>query len=103
MTRFHRWRGRSGQRYLAAVHAPEALEPSENSVVLLVAVDDGVRRICGAIAFGLLDAHASRRLRRAAEASGAGEAHVHLLARSEADRAAMVRDLSPVRRRPFAG
>lgn len=101
MLPFHLWRGRSGRRYLVAVHQGE-LEPAENSVVLLVTIDNGMRHICGTLSFGQLDANAGQRLRLAATAAGVHEVHVHLLAQTESERAAMMRDLSPPKRRTAA-
>lgn len=103
MMPFHLWRGRSGRRYLASVHpAADPPDAAQNSVVLFVAVENGVRSIAGALSFGALDASAAGRLRRAMLAAAPHELHVHLLARTEAERAAMVRDLSPEKRRAEA-
>lgn len=103
MMPFHLWRGRSGRRYLVSVHRiANPPEPAQNSVVLFVAVEDGIRSILSALSFGALDASAAGRLQRATLAAAPQELHVHLLAQTEAERAAMVRDLSPERRRSEA-
>jgi hypothetical protein len=97
MPRFHLWQGRSRRRYLASVYEVDCVELAENSVVLLVAGDGERREARAVLSFGALDPGAIPRLRAATQASGATEIHVHLLAETEAARAAAVRDLSPAR------
>jgi hypothetical protein len=98
MPRFHLWQGRSRGRYLAAVHEIGEIELPNDSVVLLVAAGrSGRREILAALAFGTVDRAAEQRLRTAVQAVGATEVHVHLLARTAADRAAALRDLAPAR------
>jgi hypothetical protein len=98
MPRFHLWQGRSRGRYLAAVYEIGEIELPDDSVVLLVAAGcSGRREIVAALAFGAVDRAAEQRLRTAVQAAGATEVHVHLLARTAAARAAVLRDLAPAR------
>jgi hypothetical protein len=98
MPRFHLWQGRSRGRYLVAVHEIGEIDLPDDSVVLLVAAGcSGRREILAALAFGTVDRAAERRLQAAVQVCGATEVHVHLLARTAADRAAALRDLAPAR------
>jgi hypothetical protein len=98
MPRVHLWQGRSRRRYLAAVYDIDSVELPDDSVLLLVVTGQaGGREIRAALAVGTVDATAEQRLRTAVHAVGATEVHVHLLARSAAERAAAVRDLAPLR------
>jgi hypothetical protein len=86
-TRFQAWSGRSGRRYVVSIHAPQAVPDFSEAVLLAVAVDEtGGPRLLGVRTSeqGLSDWPALAR---------ADEVHVHLLARSAAERDAAAADL----------
>ena len=97
--RFYGWRGASGARYVATVHAAtsESWMEIDGALALIVDVDlDGRRRLVGVEA----DPSPARRgeLRRAAlRREGRGvrvEAHLHLLAETASARARAAADLA---------
>lgn len=89
------WRGISGRRYVVGVHPLDRFEAADadEAVVLFVARDrEGIASlICGACD---LDAIGAAWLMERATALGATEAHVHRLAEDEAERTAILADLS---------
>ena len=93
--RFRHWRGASGRRYIFSLYAPESC-PAYDDAVLIVALKaaDGLRRIAMICDTGSLPELALSRACKAAAAPGESvECHVHLLAASRAERAAVIEDL----------
>ncbi|MDP2800323.1 MAG: hypothetical protein Q8O26_00410 [Phreatobacter sp.] len=91
--RFHAWRGVSGRRYLATVHAAATAPAYQGAVIVLARAEaDGTRVALWA---GRSPASPAA-LARLAQMKRAEEVHVHLIAESEADRAAAEADLSTV-------
>lgn len=97
--KFYRWRGASGRRYVVTIHDPrsDAWLDVDGALVMLVERElDGERRLVGV----LRDPSPARRamVRSAAAAPGPRgarrEIHLHLLAETEAARAAAADDLS---------
>lgn len=102
VARFRHWRGASGQRYLFSVFAvanEDALAqcpPYENAVMLAVArARDGSSRIVWAGQTGALpDLVFDGPLLQDAVAAGANELHMHLLAKDQPARDAIVADIA---------
>ena len=93
--RFRHWRGASGRRYIFSLYAPESC-PAYDDVVLIVAMKaaNGLRRIATICDTGSLPELALARACKAAAAPGESvECHIHLLAASRAERAAVIEDL----------
>lgn len=91
--RFHAWRGISGRRYLATVHTAAAAPAYPGAVIVLARAEaDGTRVALWA---GRSPASPAA-LARLAQMKRAAEVHIHLIAESEADRAAAEADLSTV-------
>jgi hypothetical protein len=89
--RFHGWRGVSGRRYLATVY-PAARAPAYEGAVVVLArrQPDGTR-----VAMWVGRAPASHAaLARLAQMKRAEEAHFHLIAEDEAERAGVEADLA---------
>jgi hypothetical protein len=89
-SRLRRWQGRSGRSYVASCYELAALPDYDKAVVIgiawsgrVVSVGEGPEPGEGLAAF----------VRRLAQA-GVVEAHVHLLAETEAERRAAISDLS---------
>lgn len=96
--KFHAWRGRSGQRYMFSVFPIDADMPDfDDAVVIATAVGSGAARQSlliadtGSLPELVLRGAAMARARQ----RGASELHVHLLARTQAERRAVLRDLAP--------
>ncbi len=94
-SRFFGWQGLSGDNYVFSVYSPSACPAFCDAVLLAVARDDcGRRRILIGLDTGAFPepvvARAARDLSLNAETL---EFHVHLLARSSADRRAVLADL----------
>ena len=94
-SQFLAWRGASGKSYVVSIYAPADCPPFCDAILLTVARDQaGVRRILAAIDTGAFPepvvARAERDLGASAEAI---EFHVHLLARTAAERRAILADL----------
>ena len=91
------WRGRSGRRYVVAVHAPTEGDLAEATDAVLIAVQrgrDGAAELLDVAAPGSLNSERQRRSwLSSVRARGATELHVHRLAESEAERRAVVADL----------
>lgn len=91
VSRFHGWRGISGRRYLTTVYPAAAAPNFAGAVVILARVEpDGTRvaMFVGRapdVAAGLASLAAAR---------GATEAHVHLIAETDAERRAVEGDLA---------
>lgn len=93
--RFTAWRGRSGRRYVASVFSAGDDHALGFSDAVLLAVS-AERRIVAARDSGPLGIEAAlERWRSAAQAAGATEIHVHLLAEDGASRRTVLRDLTP--------
>jgi hypothetical protein len=91
--RFHAWRGISGRRYLATVHTAATAPAYQGAVIVLARAEaDGTRVALWA---GRSPASPAA-LARLAQMKRAEEVHIHLIAESEADRAAAEADLSTV-------
>ena len=94
--RFHGWRGASGQRYICTVFAtPEAAGACLQAIVIAVARQSS--GACEPVMIGqtgaLPDCFALGSLVAQARGLGANEWHVHLIARSRAQRSAAIADL----------
>lgn len=92
------WRGQSGRRYVVCAHAATiaAIDACDvQDCLIFVARDcDGVARVVGTAA--CVSPYAARRAEvlRDAVREGANELHVYRLAETDAERFAMVNDLS---------
>jgi hypothetical protein len=98
-SRFCSWVGLSGQRYVFSVYSPFEC-PAFRDAVLLAAVRDmtGQRRIVSVRETGAFPEPVVAEIQRELRAFGPGlELHLHLLATSPAERAAIVADLAIVR------
>ncbi|HVL72683.1 MAG TPA: hypothetical protein VM434_12475 [Beijerinckiaceae bacterium] len=91
------WRGRSGRRYVVAVHPAEDVPDATGSVLLAVRRDRGGEARLLGVADG--DEAWVDRMR----ARGATEIHVHRLAADATARRAAIEDLSELRRVPPRG
>jgi hypothetical protein len=103
--RFRHWRGASGRRYIFSLYEPESC-PAYDDAVLIVAVKfpGGVRRIMTICDTGSLPELALARAHEAATESGESiECHIHLLAASRDERAAVIEDLRPTDGEDAAG
>ena len=97
-SRFCSWVGLSGQRYVFSVYSPFEC-PAFCDAVLLAAVRDmtGQRRIVSVRDTGAFPEPVVAKIQRELRAFGPGlELHLHLLATSPAERAAIVTDLAIV-------
>jgi hypothetical protein len=83
--RFHAWRGRSGRRYVVSVYPAESAPDYRDAVVLHVVRCGSLRRLAS---LGIAP--------RGAVPSEIDEIHVHLLARDDGERAAVIADLGSV-------
>jgi hypothetical protein len=95
-SRLTAWRGRTGRRYVAssfAVRDSEALCFAD-SVLIAVRRDRSIISVREAGPWGL--EAATMRWRDEAEAAGASEIHVHLIAATAEERRKVVADLTPV-------
>jgi hypothetical protein len=96
LTRFHRWYGRSGTRYVTTVYAIDHDEPAAGlpdlGAAILIAV---ARRGAGRDIVGLVAVERDSDWARATARlhPGADEWHVHLLAADRLTRGAVVADL----------
>lgn len=89
--RFHAWRGVSGRRYLATVHAAATAPAYAGAVIVLARAEaDGTR----VAVWAGRSPGSPRALARLAQMKRAEEVHVHLIAEREADRAAVEADLA---------
>jgi hypothetical protein len=98
-SRFCSWVGLSGRRYVFSVYSPFEC-PAFRDAVLLAAVRDmtGQRRIVSVRETGAFPEPVVDEIQRELRAFGPGlELHLHLLATSPAERAAIVADLAIVR------
>jgi hypothetical protein len=89
MARFRRWRGSSGRSYLVSVY-PLAECPDYADAILLTVDAQGAPVWVGETRGG---GSTLRVVLATAEAAGASEAHLHLLAFSAADRFSVLQDL----------
>ena len=92
------WRGRSGRRYVVGIHAldePDMADVTEAVVLAVQRYADGVSEL---LDISVPSSAASRRSRlrwlALMRVRGATEMHVHLLAEDEAERGAVLRDLT---------
>lgn len=88
---FRYWAGSSGKRYLTRGFPIEMAADFAGAPVILAAVGDDGRR--EAVWIGISVGRRFEAGLAAAQAAGATEAHVHLLACGAEDRAAVLRDL----------
>lgn len=97
-SRFVAWAGLSGRTYVFSVYAPAACPAFCDAILLAVARDDGERRVLAALDTGVFPepilARAARELGPRVETL---EFHMHLLARSSAERRAALADLEAAR------
>jgi hypothetical protein len=93
--RFRHWRGASGRRYIFSLYEPESCPAYDDAVLMVVLkAADGVRRIAAICDTGNLpDLALSRACEAAAAPAETAECHIHLLAGSRAERAAVIEDL----------
>jgi hypothetical protein len=97
--RFRSWRGASGRRYIFSVFDRQSCPPYEHVVAMIVARDpDGERRIVFIDDTGCFPDLALAKAVKGIAAEREVELHVHLLATSCTERAAMIADLSQARR-----
>jgi hypothetical protein len=105
-TRFHAWRGSSGQRYICSVFPVKDAEPdaglpdfTESVVIAAACESDGTRRL---VALRQCESGANPYARESfiieALAAGACEWHVHLLASEVAQRRAAMADIDAIPR-----
>jgi hypothetical protein len=95
-SRFCSWVGLSGQRYVFSVYSPFEC-PAFRDAILLAAVRDmtGQRRIVSVRETGAFPEPVVAEIQRELRVFGPGiEFHLHLLARSPTERAAIVADLA---------
>jgi hypothetical protein len=94
--RFRGWRGASGQRYTFSVYAGTECPAYCDAVMMAVAVGrNGGRRIVAMTdTSGFPEPNVARLLRRGSEVADPVEYHVHLLAKSAAERDAVIEDIS---------
>jgi hypothetical protein len=92
------WRGRSGRRYVVGIHPLEEAELAQLSEAVILAVRrdaDGTAHVVDLATAGSRPGEPARgRWMRAVRDRGATEIHVHRLAEGEAERRAVVEDLS---------
>jgi hypothetical protein len=100
---FHSWLGASGRRYICSVYALGDAPAFDCHRAVIVAVRRDGSGAAFLFAFSPSAEEAADDLRfwtRRARACGANEWHVHLLAETPEERALMLDDLAPGRRRP---
>jgi hypothetical protein len=94
-SQFWYWRGASGRKYIHSVYAPDDCPPLPGAVYIAVAREGGNRRVLAVGSFAsVLDKPQMVADRMDMLKLGANEIHVHLLAKSHDDAAAVERDLS---------
>ena len=93
--RFRHWRGASGRRYVFSVYDRRCCPAYDDAVLIVAEVDaDGERRASFIADTGVLpELVLAQADERAASAERAVEFHVHLLAATRAERAALIADL----------
>jgi hypothetical protein len=97
--RFRSWRGASGRRYIFSTFDRQSCPAYEHVVAMIAAVDpDGERRIIFIGDTGCFPDLALATAVKGIPADREIEFHVHLLATSRAERAAMIADLTHTRR-----
>jgi hypothetical protein len=91
--RFRSWRGRSGRRYTFSVYDPLSCPAYEQAVLIVAATGgDGERRIVLIGETGCFPDVALAKAARLQASYREIEFHVHLLARSRAERAVVIAD-----------
>jgi hypothetical protein len=94
--RFRHWRGESGRRYIFSVYDPFACPSYDNAVLIAAARDEnGEARVVFVADTGALPEIVLARAKEEIAAFSAVEFHIHLLAASRAERAALMEDLAP--------
>lgn len=92
------WRGLSGRRYVVGVHSLDGTGVADITDAVVIAVTrnlDGTACVVDVSAPGLATSRRSRlRWLALMRTRGATEMHVHLLAESEIERRAVLRDLA---------
>ena len=97
--RFRSWRGSSGRRYTFSVYDRDSCPAYEHAVMIVAAVlSDHGRRMIFIGDTGCFPEIALSEAAKPRPAEGAIEFHVHLLARSRAERIAVISDLAQPRR-----
>jgi hypothetical protein len=97
--RFRSWRGVSGRRYIFSIFDRRSCPAYEHVVAMIVASDpDGERRILFIDDTGCFPDLALAKAVNGIPADREIELHLHLLATSRAERAAMIADLAQARR-----
>jgi hypothetical protein len=97
-SRFFSWRGQSGKSYVFSIYAPSACPAFCDAVLIVAARDErGVRRVVTAFETGVFPEPVLTRAQRSFAVRGDDlEFHVHLLARSAAERRQAIADLLAV-------
>lgn len=97
--RFRAWRGASGRRYVFSVYDRQSQPAFEHAVAVAVAVEeDGASRIVLVEDTGCFPELVLARALEGIAVDREIEFHIHLLATSRADRAAVIADLAQPRR-----
>ena len=92
--RFRCWRGRSGRRYVFSVYNSISCPAYEHAVLMVAATTpDGERRILSIVETGCFPDIALAKAAATTSGDGALEFHIHLLARSPAERSKLIGDL----------
>ena len=94
--RFRSWRGASGRRFMFSVSSSAACPAYDNAVLIGASVAaDGERHVLFIADTGAFPEPALARARAVlADASARVELHVHVLAQSPKERAALIKDIS---------
>lgn len=87
--RLSAWRGRSGRRYVASI--VDVLDPGTEAVV--ISVRRNPAGIAAIVSVEAIEASEAGAFCRVARLAGATELHIHRLAETAAERAAIVADL----------
>lgn len=92
---FRSWRGASGRRYIFSIFSTQSRPAYEHVVAIVAAIDpDGERRILFIGDTGCFPDLALAKAASETPAASEIEFHLHLLATSRAERAAMIADLA---------
>lgn len=93
--RFRSWRGRSGRRYVFSVYDSVSCPAYEHAVMMVAAkTPDGQRRILSIVETGCFPDIVLAKAAAMTGPDGAPEFHIHLLARSPAERIKLIADLA---------
>jgi hypothetical protein len=97
--RFRSWRGASGRRYVFSVYDQHSCPTFEHAVALIATVGrSGERRAIAVEDTGCFPDISLAKAAARIPSGDACEVHIHLLATSRTERAALIADLSQARR-----